>query len=128
MLERVCLKFGKQKNAQEVWDWVNTHTPAEIPAFIEGKKPADYTPAEADRRVFTTRAFVKKYVNELAARGVNPFWYFNYTDGFRPIMEKRWKSSIARNEDGSYQAGGWMMCHNLNSDPKYPFRFPDPYP
>src|SRR5689334_21872550 len=90
-------------------------------ARIFGGKPEDYTRAQAEDRLFTTRRFVRECVAGLADNGMYPLWYFNYTDGFRPAVEERWKDSICRNEDGPYQPSGWLLCHNMNSDPKYSF-------
>ena len=119
--EHVRQKLEGKPDAWAVLKWIESHTPQEVVALIDGGKPEDYTPAQAEARMYTTREFVKKTIRGLSRHGVHPFWYFNYTDGFRPVMEERWKDSICRNEDGSYQPSGWFMCHNMNSDPKYPF-------
>ena len=61
---------------------------------------------QAEAAIYTTRQAMKEQVNCLADAGISPFWYFNYTDGFRPIVEKRWPDAISRNEDGSDHALG----------------------
>jgi hypothetical protein len=119
--ENLYRKWGSKNTAHEVYDWVQSHTPQEILAELEGKKPEDYTKEEAEAAIYTTRAAVREQVNALADAGISPFWYFNYTDGFRPIVERRWPDSLSKNEDGSITPSGWMMCHNLNADPKYSF-------
>ncbi len=119
--EHLYRKWGSKHTAQEVYDWVQSHTPQEILAELEGKKPEDYTAEQAEAAVYTTRDEIKQRVDALADAGIAPFWYFNYTDGFRPIVEKRWPDALSKNEDGSITPSGWMMCHNLNSDPKYSF-------
>jgi hypothetical protein len=73
------------------------------------------------RNVRHRRDDVKARLNKLAEAGIGLYWYFNYTDGFRPIVEARWPDSIAKNEDGSCQPSGWHMCHNMNVDPRYSF-------
>ncbi len=119
--EGLYKKWGQKKTGHEVHEWVHSHTPQEILAELEGKKPEDYTKQEAERAIYTTRAAMREQVTCLADAGISPFWYFNYTDGFRPIVEKRWPDAISRNEDGTITPSGWMMCHNLNSDPKHSF-------
>jgi hypothetical protein len=120
VLERVWEKTGRG-DATLVIPWIKNHTPQEVMARVEGKKPEDYTLEHAESLMYTTRQHMKNFINEAAERGIHPFWYFNYTDGFRPAVEKRWPDAICRNEDGSYQSSGWKMCHNMNSDPKYSF-------
>lgn len=119
--EGLYRKWGSRNTAQEVYDWVQSHTPQQILAELEGRKPEDYTQEQAEAAIYTTRAAMREQVNCLADAGISPFWYFNYTDGFRPIVEKRWPDSLSRNEDGTITPSGWMMCHNLNSDPKWSF-------
>ena len=119
--EALFQKWGRKKDAREVRDWVHSHTDQEIMAEIEGKRPEDFSPQEAHERVWTTRKKLQGMIDELVAAGVSPFWYFNYTDGFRPEVERRWPDSIARDEDGAIQPSGWFMCHNMNSDPKGSF-------
>lgn len=72
-------------------------------------------------RVRIHRKDAIRRLNILSEAGIGTYWYFNYTDGFRPVVEKRWPDSIAKNEDGSYQPSGWHMCHNMNADPKFSF-------
>lgn len=119
--EKLYTKWGQKKSAHEVHEWLLTHTPQEILAELTGKTPQDYTKEEAEAAIYSTRQMMKDQVNALADAGISPFWYFNYTDGFRPIVEKRWPDAISRNEDGSITPSGWMMCHNMNADPKYSF-------
>lgn len=121
VLNAVWHKTGRKLDAWQVQGWIESHTPQEIMALVQGKRPEDFTREEAEDRMYTTRAFMRDYVKQAAAHGVNPFWYFNYTDGFRPVVEKLWQDSICRSEDGSWQPSGYYMCHNMNSDPKYSF-------
>ncbi|MGH7145747.1 MAG: helix-turn-helix transcriptional regulator [Planctomycetota bacterium] len=67
------------------------------------------------------RSDIKARLQKLADAGVGLYWYFNYTDGFRPTVEKRWPDSIAHNEDGTPQPSGWHMSHNMNADPRWSF-------
>ena len=119
--EKLWKKWDGKKSANELYDWVRSHTAQELLAEIEGKRPAEVTREEAERRLFTVRADVQCDVEALADAGIAPFWYFNYTDGFRPVVEQNWPDSLCRNEDGSITPSGWMMCHCLNSDPRWSF-------
>jgi hypothetical protein len=64
---------------------------------------------------------LKRRLATLKKHGISNHWYFNYTDGYRPLVEKRWPDSIARNEDGTPMASGWFMSHNMNADPRWSF-------
>jgi len=109
--ERYFHKHGKKKDAFEVQKFFETHSDAEIAAEL-GIDAADVRHHRSD---------VKARLAKLAKAGVGLYWYFNYTDGFRPIVEKRFLDAIAKNEDGTFQPSGWHMSHNMNSDPKYSF-------
>jgi len=71
--------------------------------------------------MYLTRREIKRRLKKLAAAGISCHWYFNYTDGYRPKVEKEWPDSIARTEDGGYMRSGWYMCHNMNPDPRWSF-------
>jgi len=109
-LERLYHKWrkeGKEKDACQVWDWVNRHTPAEIAAEL----------GVADvESLYHTRADIKAQLAKIAGAGISPFWYFNYTDGFRPVAEERWPDAICRTPQGDPIPSGWHMCHNMNAD------------
>ncbi|MGH7144834.1 MAG: hypothetical protein ACREJ2_12015 [Planctomycetota bacterium] len=121
-LEEAYRKMGGSKTTVEaVWAYIQTHRPEQLLALIEDRLPEDIRPEAAIERLFTTREFMKQYIVELERREVYPFWYFNYTDGFRPVVEKRWPDAICKNEDGSLMSSGWYMCHNMNADPQYSF-------
>ena len=133
---RVAKQRGQPMTETEVQRFAATRTPEEILDFLgllkdhvsyrlsfpDGRPPgAKLTPAQVAARVYTSRAFVRRTIRELTDAGVHPFWYFNYSDGFRPVMEAQWRSSICKQENGQYMPSGWMMCHNMNCDPKRPF-------
>jgi hypothetical protein len=67
------------------------------------------------------REDIKRRLKIFADKGISPHWYFNYTDGFRTAVERRWPDAISRDEDGKPIPSGWYMCHNMNADPKYSF-------
>ena len=67
------------------------------------------------------RADIKRRLQILEDAGIRTHWYFNYTDGFRPRVEREWPDALSRDEDGKPIPSGWYMCHNLNSDPRWSF-------
>ena len=100
-------------------EFLASHSPEECQVLC-GFKPGDS--ADAFRAGwFHERADLKRRLATLKAHGISNHWYFNYTDGYRPLVEKRWPDSIARNEDGSPMASGWYMSHNMNADPRWSF-------
>jgi hypothetical protein len=112
-------KCGRKITTQQIEEFFATHTDAEIAAELKGSAPAD---ANNDNRIVRhSRADIQARLDKLAQAGVGCYWYFNYTDGYRPRVEKQWPDAIARNEDGSYQASGWHNCHNMNSDLRWSF-------
>jgi len=109
-LERLYHKWrkeGQEKNAHEVWEWANTHSPEEIAAEL-GVSDVE--------SLYHTRENIKAQLQKIADAGICPFWYFNYTDGFRPEAERRWPDAICRTPQGDPIPSGWHMCHNLNPD------------
>lgn len=109
-LERLYHKWrkeGKEKDAYEVWNWVNAHTPEEIAAELGVADAAS---------LYHTRADIKAQLAKIADAGICPFWYFNYSDGFRPVAEERWPDALCRTPEGDPIPSGWHMCHNLNPD------------
>ena len=115
-LRRKWMNEGREPPAQEVWDWMNGHTPHEIAVELFG---ADYQAQGIDpeKRLFHTRARIHDMLTKIRAAGICPFWYFNYTDGFRPKAEERWPDGICRDQDGEPMPSGWHMSHNMNADP-----------
>lgn len=71
--------------------------------------------------LYHTRDDIKRRLKILKDAGISPHWYFNYTDGYRPRVEKEWPDSISRDEDGEPVPSGWYMCHNMNADPQWSF-------
>ncbi|KKM19790.1 hypothetical protein LCGC14_1652070, partial [marine sediment metagenome] len=127
-------RTGKQtgKNAWEILEWIDSHTDREIAEAVVANVRGDrlsglgrdvdkWTDKQVDEFLYRTPARIRKRLAAARRKGIQPFWYFNYTDGFRPVVEKRWPDAISRYEDGSYIPSGWQMCHNLNADPKYSF-------
>jgi hypothetical protein len=104
-------KHGKKLDAYQLQNYFDTHTDEQIAKDMS-------IPVNAVRH---RRSDVKARLAKLSKAGIGLYWYFNYTDGFRPIVEQRFADAIARNEDGSYQPSGWHMCHNMNADPKFSF-------
>jgi hypothetical protein len=121
-LRRKAVEEGRK--AEEVTpeameEYIATHTPEEC-LLACGVKPGEST--DAFRAAwFHERAELKRRLAVLKARGIYNHWYFNYTDGYRPLAEKRWPDSIAKNEDGSPMPSGWYMSHNMNADPRWSF-------
>ncbi|MBN1808751.1 MAG: hypothetical protein JW909_06750 [Planctomycetes bacterium] len=95
----------------EVEKWLEEHTDEELAAKL------NMPVAE----LYHTRDDIKRRLRVLAENGISCHWYFNYTDGYRPRVEKEWADSITRDEDGNAIPSGWYMCHNLNADPRWSF-------
>jgi hypothetical protein len=121
-LRRKAVEEGRK--AEEVTpeameEYIATHTPEECMAMC-GYKPGEG--ADAFRAGwFHERTDLKRRLATLKSKGISNHWYFNYTDGYRPLVEKRWPDSIARNEDGTPMPSGWYMSHNMNADPRWSF-------
>ena len=111
---------GKEPTGQEVWDWVQSHSDEEIAEELYG---ADWREKGIDlaHEIYHTRQNIKTQLTNIRQAGICPFWYFNYTDGFRPWAEQRWPDAISRDQDGNAIPSGWHMCHNLNADPTTSF-------
>ena len=113
-LYRVLRRSGKDVNAWDVLKWIDTHSDEELAEKIYGPDWRKRGPV--DKLLYHTRADIKKQLRNIRKAGICPFWYFNYTDGFRPITEKRWPDAICRDQDGKPIPSGWQMCHNTNAD------------
>lgn len=105
---------------RQVEAYFASHTDAQIAEHLGRPRTADYQ-SVAGTPVRHHRHEMHELLPRFAEAGCGAFWYFNYTDGFRPLVEKNWPDAIARNEDGSPQASGWHMSHNMNSDPRWSF-------
>ena len=124
--ESLFRKKFKNATAEDQQKFFETHTDEEImEVFAEF---LDALVASPDQKrigmkpqIRNYRSEIKKYLTEFRKNGIGPYWYFNYTDGYRPYVEKNFPDSIAKNEDGTPQPSGWFFCHNMNSDPKYSF-------
>lgn len=79
------------RSAEMVEDYLATHSDEEIAE--KAGVPLD--------QVRHRRDDVKTRLQKLADAGISPHWYFNYTDGYRPRVEKDWPDSISRDEDGT---------------------------
>jgi len=115
--ERIYRKFKgtkKEMDAWEVLDWLDAHTPQQWAKEVYG--PDLEKDFDVETEFFHTRSRIKKRLRNIRKAGVYPFWYFNYTDGFRPVAEKRWPDAICRDQDGKPIPSGWHMSHNLNAD------------
>ena len=118
-LYRKWLGTVRQKDARGVWKWLQSHSDEEITAELASA--LETAGPHIGREIHHTRADIKRKLRKIARAGIHPFWYFNYTDGFRPIVEKRWPDAICRAADGSAMPSGWQMCHNMNADPSTSF-------
>ncbi|MFH1024799.1 MAG: hypothetical protein V1809_15570 [Planctomycetota bacterium] len=114
-------KYKRKKTPWEVENFFATHTDGKIETEL---KDAPWCYADVEpriRKVRHDRSDIKARLDKLAKAGVGCYWYFNYTDGFRPLVEKKYPDAISKNEDGSHQPSGWIMCSNMNSDPRWSF-------
>lgn len=98
--------------AEEVEQFLAAHGDEEIAAYIGADDPA---------RLYHARDDIRRRLQVLADAGIACHWYFNYTDGYRPRVERSWPDSISRDEDGQPIPSGWYMCHNMNTDPRWSF-------
>ena len=105
-------KMPESVSAEDVEAFMRTHTDDEIAAFIG--KPSGAA-------LYHHREEVRRRLEVLAGAGVACHWYFNYTDGYRPRVEREWPDSISKDEDGRPVPSGWFMCHNMNADPRWSF-------
>ncbi len=112
-------KNKKSMDAFKIQDFFDTHSDAEIDLALEGFKPSDDNLGA--RIIRHSRREIKEKLAKLAKNGVGCYWYFNYTDGFRPLVELEFQDSLCRNEDGTLLPSGWKMCANMNPDPHFSF-------
>ncbi len=107
---------GRQADAWEVWDWVHSHSDEEIADELFGP---DWRKEDIDleKALYHRREDIKRDLQTIVKAGICPFWYFNYTDGFRPMAEQRWPDAICRDQAGQPVPSGWQMCHNILADP-----------
>ncbi|KKL79780.1 hypothetical protein LCGC14_2011400, partial [marine sediment metagenome] len=106
---------GKEKTAHEVWDWLHSHTDEQIAEEFYGRDWRDQG-VDPEKDFYHRRSQIKKDLKAIRKAGIFPFWYFNYTDGFRPVAEQRWPDAICRDQDGEPMPSGWQMCHNMLAD------------
>jgi len=128
------------KDAWEIEDWIAAHSDREIAAKVmedpryqkaervnnafrdpRNKDVSTWTDEEVDEFLYHTRERIRRVLRDCRRHGIFPFWYFNYTDGFRPAMERDFSDALTAAEDGTLTSSGWQMCHNMNSDPRYAF-------
>jgi hypothetical protein len=98
-----------------------THTEEEVARELASAPPRKHAAPSWRSILRHHRDDIRRRLAKLARAGIGCYWYFNYTDGFRPRVERQWPDAIARNEDGSCQPSGWHNCHNMNSDPRWSF-------
>jgi hypothetical protein len=79
-----------------------------------GRKPDDKGPK-------INPGLIDDRLTALKKAGISPHWYINFSDGYRPEVEKRWPESIAKKSNGAYAPSGWRFCHLMNPDPSLPF-------
>ena len=114
--EGIYRKMRQQRTgpvtAKEVEAFMASHSDEQIAEYLEFSSPD---------RMYHPRDDVKRRLAILAEAGVACHWYFNYSDGYRPRVERDWPDSISRDEDGKPIPSGWQMCHNMNADPQWSF-------
>ena len=121
------------KDAWQLLEWIESHTDRQIAEQVmsagcrhvpgDGRSTdvSTWTDQQVDELLYWTPDRIRDRLKMCREHGIHPFWYFNYTDGFRPAVEQRWPDSIGEHEDGSKTPSGWQMCHNMVADPKYSF-------
>jgi len=102
-------------NAWYIQKWLASHSDEEIADELFGPDWRERG-IDLEKALYHTRANIKKQLTRIVKAGICPFWYFNYTDGFRPWAEERWPDAICRDQDGRPIPSGWRMCHNMNAD------------
>ncbi len=118
----IAAKESIYRKISDPWkldEFLNTHGDNEIQAVLDGLTPDD--PNIASGRLRYSRRDIKEKLGKLKSMGVGAYWYINYSDGYKPVVEIRWPDSICKREDGSLLPSGWKMCHNMNPDPKWSF-------
>ncbi len=114
--------YNFEKDPWKLQEYFDTHSYPEIEAKLKNEKPIGLEHLDIGNGITNhSRADIKRRIAKLAKAAVGCYWYFNYSDGFRPLVERRWPDSISRMEDGSYLQSAWKMCHNMNADPKWSF-------
>ena len=114
--ERIYRRLSRQQGGSA--------TPADVEAFIERSNEAQIAEAARIRdpnALYLTRDEIRRRLNVLTDAGVACHWYFNYSDGYWPRVERDWPDAICKDEDGQYMPSGWRMCHNMNPDPRWSF-------
>jgi hypothetical protein len=117
--ETFARKHKNDMTPVQVDEFFATHSDEQIAADLHGIAPVD--PNNNYQIVRHHRSDIQERIAKLAAGGIGCYWYWNYTDGYRPRVEQEWPDSIAKNEDGSYQPSGWYNSHNMNADPRWSF-------
>ena len=72
-------------------------------------------------KLYHTRDDIKRRLQAIADADIACHWYFNYTDGYRPAVERNWPDSICTDQRGDHVPSGWYMCHSMNADPRFSF-------
>ncbi len=126
--ERIYRKYKgtpQEMDARQVLAWLDAHTEQQWAEEVFGPdwKARGIDP---EKEFYHRRADIHRNLRRIRRAGIFPFWYFNYSDGFRPVAEHRWPDAICRDQNGDPMPSGWHMSHNLNADPSTSFgRFCD---
>ena len=107
---------AEEMDGRQILEWLESHTDEELATELHGPD-WEAEGIEPQTALYHSRDRIKALLRQIREAGICPFWYFNYTDGFRPIAEERWPDAICRDQDGDPVPSGWHMCHNLNPDP-----------
>ena len=125
--ERVYHRMVRERTggpSPKAWQAPSPVSAADVEQFLAARSDqeiAEYVGEGDPARLYHTREDIKRRLQVLCDAGIACHWYFNYTDGYRPRVEKDWPDSISRDEDGEPIPSGWYMCHNMNADPRWSF-------
>ncbi len=110
----------KEMDASQVLEWIDRHSDEQLAEELYGPRWREQA-GDLEKAFYHRRGDIQRDLKSIREAGIFPFWYFNYTDGFRPVAEQRWPDAICRDQNGQPIPSGWHMCHNMNADPATSF-------